>query len=198
MTKKMNKIGILIAKLCPEGVEFKSIQKLLNEKIVSTVSPPKKLTKKHYKDIGSFPIVDQGQNFIVGYTNDKTVAVACGEYVIFGDHTEVLKYVDFSFAQGADGIKILKTTDISAKYFYYSLNSFYKRTGKYTRHFSFLKKVDIPIPPLPIQEEIVKILDKFTTLEAELEAELEARKKQYEYYRNKLLTFKPLKKDHAG
>ena len=52
-----------------------------------------------------------------------------------------------------------------------------------------LKKIRIPVPPLPVQEEIVKILDAFTSLEAELEAELEARKKQYEYYRNKLLMF---------
>ena len=50
----------------------------------------------------------------------------------------------------------------------------------------------VPIPPLHVQEEIVRILDKFTTLEAELEAELEARKKQYEYYRNKLLCFNKL------
>ncbi|MHC1705916.1 MAG: restriction endonuclease subunit S [Bacteroidales bacterium] len=50
-------------------------------------------------------------------------------------------------------------------------------------------KIQIPIPPLPIQQEIVNILDKFTSLEAELEAELEARKKQYEYYRNALLNF---------
>ena len=49
--------------------------------------------------------------------------------------------------------------------------------------------IPIPLPPLPIQEEIVRILDKFTTLEAELEAELEARKKQYEYYKDNLLTF---------
>ena len=69
------------------------------------------------------------------------------------------------------------------------LNNFYGKTGKYTRHFSFLKKTKIPIPPIPIQQEIVKILDTFTTLEAELEAELEARKKQYEYYRDELLTF---------
>lgn len=52
-----------------------------------------------------------------------------------------------------------------------------------------LKKIKIPVPPLPVQEEIVKVLDAFTALEAELEAELEARKRQYEYYRNKLLTF---------
>jgi len=73
------------------------------------------------------------------------------------------------------------------------LNNFYGKTGKYTRHFSFLKKTKIPIPPLAIQQEIVKILDTFTTLEAELEAELETeletRKKQYEYYRDELLTF---------
>ena len=50
-------------------------------------------------------------------------------------------------------------------------------------------KLTIPVPPLPVQEEIVKVLDAFTALEAELEAELEARKRQYEYYRNKLLTF---------
>ncbi|USN57408.1 MAG: restriction endonuclease subunit S [Candidatus Peribacteria bacterium] len=51
------------------------------------------------------------------------------------------------------------------------------------------KSISIPIPPLPVQEEIVRILDTFTQLEAELEAELEARKTQYEYYRDDLLTF---------
>lgn len=55
-----------------------------------------------------------------------------------------------------------------------------------------IKAITIPLPPLPIQKEIVSILDKFTTLEAELEAELDCRKRQYEYYRNKLLTFNKL------
>jgi type I restriction enzyme S subunit len=53
-----------------------------------------------------------------------------------------------------------------------------------------IERIPIPIPPLPIQQEIVTILDKFTQLEAELEAELEARNRQYEYYRNQLLNFK--------
>lgn len=185
MVKRKNKIEILIDELSSDGVEFKSIQELLDRKVVSTVSPPKKLVKKYYKDIGDFPIVDQGQNFIVGYTDDENVIVDSGEYVVFGDHTEAIKYVDFPFAQGADGIKILKTNGILTKYFYYSLHNFYKKTGKYTRHFSFLKKTLIPIPPLPIQEEIVKIFDNFT----KLEAELEARRKQYEHYRDELLTF---------
>ena len=186
---KMNKIEKLIAELCPDGVEFKSIQVLLDKKIISIIRPPKKLAKKYHEYIGNFPIVDQGKNFIVGYTNDKNVIVDNGKYIVFGDHTEAIKYVDFPFAQGADGIKILKTNGILVKYFYYSLHNFYKRTGKYTRHFNFLKKTIIPIPPLDIQKEIVKILDNFTKLEAELEAELEARRKQYEYYREELLSF---------
>ena len=185
----MNKIEKLIEELCPQGVEFRSFQDLLDHKIIYTVSPPKKLTKKHYKSSGEFPIIDQGQSFIVGYTNNRNLIVDDGEYVVFGDHTEAIKYVDFPFAQGADGIKILKTKGLLAKYLYYALNNFYTKTGKYTRHFSFLKKIQIPIPPLAIQKEIVKILDNFTRLEAELEAELEARKKQYEHYREELLTF---------
>lgn len=188
----MNKIEKLFNELCPEGVEVSSFQNLLENKIISTVSPPKKLTKKFYKASGKFPIIDQGQNFIVGYTDNDKIIMNDGEYVVFGDHTEAIKYIDFSFAQGADGIKILKTNGLITKYLFYSLNNFYKKTGKYTRHFSFLRKTEIPIPPISIQKEIVKILDKFTQLEMELEAELIARKKQYEYYRNQLLTFKPL------
>jgi type I restriction enzyme, S subunit len=180
-----------------DGVEFKSVQELLNEKIISTVSPPKKLAKKYYKNIGDFPIVDQGQKFIIGYTNDKNATIDNGEYIIFGDHTEAIKYIDFAFAQGADGIKILKTNNLVAKYFYYSLKAFYQKTGKYTRHFSFLKKTTIPVPTIPEQERIVKILDKFDALvnniSIGLPAELKARKQQYEYYREKLLTFKERK-----
>ena len=192
----MNKIEKLIEELCPQGVAFRAFQDLLDHKIIYTVSPPKKLTKKHYKSSGEFPIIDQGQSFIVGYTNNRNLIVDDGEYVVFGDHTEAIKYVDFPFAQGADGIKILKTKGLLAKYLYYALNNFYTKTGKYTRHFSFLKKLQIPIPPLAIQKEIVAILDKFDALVNDistgLPAEITARKKQYEYYRNQLLTFKPL------
>ena len=52
-----------------------------------------------------------------------------------------------------------------------------------------MAKIHVPVPPLPVQEEIVRILDSFSSLEAELEAELEARRKQYAYYRDELLTF---------
>ena len=187
----MSRIEQLIAELCPDGVEYKEIESLINDKSILTITPPSKLTKSLYKSVGTFPIIDQGKDFIVGYTNDKEKTITEGFYIVFGDHTEAIKYVDFTFAQGADGIKILKTDNerIIAKYLYYSLNNFYIKTGKYTRHFSFLRKTSIPIPPLPIQQEIVRILDTFTDLDAELQAELEARKKQYEHYRNQLLNF---------
>ncbi|HPP87835.1 MAG TPA: restriction endonuclease subunit S [bacterium] len=187
-----------------DEVEFKDICTLIENEVVATVNPPKKLNKKHYSPIGTFPIIDQGQKFIVGYTDDRNAVVANGLYVIFGDHTELIKYVDFTFAQGADGIKVLTTKSdiINARYFYYVLNNFYEKKGKYTRHFSFLKKTKIPIPSLVEQERIVAILDKFDALvndlTAGLPAELNARRKQYEYYRNKLLTFKPLEMQNAN
>jgi type I restriction enzyme S subunit len=187
----MNKIEELIEHLCPNGVVFKDIETLINNKSVSTITPPRKLTKNFYQTIGAIPIIDQGQDFIIGYTDNEEVIIDKGLYVIFGDHTEVFKYVDFPFAQGADGIKIIKTNPsvIVSKFLYYALNSYYIKTGKYTRHFSFLKKTFIPIPPLAIQQEIVSILDKFTTLAVNLKDELQARARQYEYYRNELLNF---------
>ena len=108
---------------------------------------------------------------------------------MFGDHSEHIKYADFAFIQGADGLKILKPKEDNAKYVYYAFVNFYKKQASYKRHWSKAKKTPIPLPPLAVQEEIVRILDKFTALEAELEAELEARKKQYAHYREKLLTF---------
>ena len=56
---------------------------------------------------------------------------------------------------------------------------------------SALSEISIPVPPIEVQEEIVKILDRFADYAAELQAELQARKEQYEYYRNLLLTFNP-------
>lgn len=187
----MSRISDLIQELCPDGVEYIKLKTLIDKQIIMNVKAPVKLKKENYKLSGKYPIIDQGQNYIVGFSDDDSSLVPKGLYVIFGDHTENFKFADFPFIQGADGIKILRTTRqfLDTKYFYYALESYYLKTGGYTRHYSFLMDTSIPIPPLEIQEEIVKILDNFTKLEAELEAELEARKKQYEYYRNKLLSF---------
>ena len=173
--------------LVGEKVEWKKLGKI---KEIRILSPSKKIKKQEYLFSGKYPIIDQGQNFIVGYTNDETSIFPEDEYVIFGDHTESIKYVDFKFSQGADGIKVMKTNDnyIKTKYLYHVILNYYKKTGKYMRHFSLLKDTEIPIPSLKIQEKIVKILDNFTKYVTELQAELQARNKQYNYYRDMLLS----------
>lgn len=185
----MSRLTQLILELCPGGVP--------NEKVGSlcrNISSSKKIKKTSYRSSGKYVIVDQGQDLVAGYTDDEDALVAHGEYVIFGEHTREVKYVDFPFAQGADGIKILKArSGVIPRYLYHALSALNIPSRGYNRHWTIVKDMMVPLPPLPVQEEIVRILDKFTALEAELEekleAELEARKKQYEYYRDLLLTF---------
>ena len=157
--------------------------------VVTTITAPTKLNRSEYKQEGSIPIIDQGIDFIAGYTDEAFTPVKSDTYILFGDHSEHIKYVDFAFIQGADGLKILKPKEGNAKYIYYAFINFYHKQLNYKRHWSVAKETIIPLPPLSVQQEIVRILDKFTQLEAELEAELDCRKRQYEYYRNKLLTF---------
>ena len=180
----MSKIDELLKN---EKVEWKKIGDIPEIKVVS---PKRKLKKNEYLDEGVYPIIDQGQSFIVGYTNDSSSTFDKNSYVIFGDHSETLKYVDFQFAQGSDGIKVLKTDEdyVSSRYLYHAILHFYKITGEYKRHFSILKKTTIPIPSIPVQEKIVEILDNFRNYVTELQAELQARTKQYEYYRDMLLS----------
>ena len=182
----MNKIEKLIAELCPKGVEFKTLGEVCN-----AVTAPKKLNKETYQEKGFYPIIDQGQRYIIGYTNDEDAVIEKDEYVIFGDHTREVKFVDFEFAQGADGVKILKAKDIvMPKFLYYLVCNMEIPSRGYNRHWTIAREIEIPIPPLAIQHEIVNILDKFT--------ELEARKKQYEHYRSKLLTFSNVNSEMGG
>lgn len=75
--------------------------------ICHTITPPLKLQSSQYSSSGKFPIVDQSQTLICGWTNDSSGLLRNAPYIIFGDHTCVLKYIDFPFIQGADGVKIL-------------------------------------------------------------------------------------------
>ena len=154
----MSKIDELLKN---EKVEWKKIG---NIKEIKVISPNRKLKKQEYLNEGIYPVIDQGQNYIVGYTNDISAVFNKSSYVIFGDHTESVKYVNFQFAQGADGIKVLQTDEkyLNSRYLFHAILNFYETTGKYMRHFSLLKKTEIPIPSIETQEKIVKTLDKFT------------------------------------
>lgn len=131
--------------------------------IVNTITAPTKLTKEFYQETGKIPIVDQGEKYIAGYTDENFEPLISDEYIIFGDHSEHIKYVDFSFIQGADGIKILKPKNSdSAKYIYYAFINSYQKELSYKRHWSKAKETKIPIPSLEIQQKCVEILDKMT------------------------------------
>lgn len=173
----MSKLDELIAELCPNGVEYKTLDKLCK-----TNRPPKKIPSKSIMDVGDYPVIDQGAEFISGFTNDEHAILQKNEYIIFGDHTENIKFVNFAFAQGADGIKILTSVNCNCKYLYYSFSNNYVKTGKYSRHWGDAKSTPIPVPPLPVQGEIVRILDNFMELISNLTEELQKRREQYRQY----------------
>lgn len=184
----MSKINDLVKELCPNGVEYQKLGNLLDY-----IQPSKYIVKyTNYKHQYNIPVLTAGQTFILGYTNeDDGIYEASKEcpVIIFDDFTTSNKWVDFRFKVKSSAIKMLvpKTKDI-LKYIYYCMNNIKYYPKEHSRQWiQTYSQFEIPLPPIEVQEEIVKILDKFGTLEAELEAELEARKSQYEFWRGKLL-----------
>ena len=133
-----------------------------------------KLPTNEYNQSGLTAIIDQGQEFIAGYSDETEGAFIDVPAIIFGDHTRVFKYVDFPFFLGADGVKVLKANqEINYKYlYYYFLQAKFPNTG-YARHFKWLKELQIPLPPLETQENIAAVLDKCTALIAKHKLMLE-------------------------
>ena len=126
----------------------------------------RKIPTSDYRETGLYPIIDQGQSAIAGYTDEIDGLFTDVPAIIFGDHTRVLKYVDTPCFLGADGVKLLKAkiSNPNYKYLYYVLsNANIPNTG-YNRHFKWLKEVDIPIPDADKQQRIVNTLDKISEL----------------------------------
>jgi len=146
---------------------------LLFDKCIEKIKLKKKINKKKYLKNGKFPIVSQDDQVISGFWNNaEDVYKIDKPVIIFGDHTRVLKYIDFDFVVGADGTKIIKTKpNIIPKYFYYFLFSANIKSLGYSRHYKLLKKLKINLPPLPIQQKIVAKLDKiFAEIDKAIEA----------------------------
>ena len=180
----MSRLEELIQRYCPDGVEYVKI-----EDVCKIKTPPCKIQTGSYQEIGRYPIIDQGQKQFAGYTDDEKATLADGEYILYGDHTCIVKYYNGRFAQGADGLKILTVQGNNTKYVFYAFCAYNLTNTEYKRHWTQAKEIEIPVPPMPVQEEIVRILDSFTELQAELQAELQKRKQQYNYYRDNLLSF---------
>ena len=126
----------------------------------------RKLPTNEYKENGTYPIIDQGQNDVAGYTDETEGLFTDVPAIIFGDHTRIIKYVDKPFFIGADGVKILKARNqkTNYKYLYYALSSKKIPNTGYNRHFKWLKEIDIPTFSEQEQNQIVFKLDKITSL----------------------------------
>ena len=190
----MSRLEELIQQYCPDGVEYKKLEDCLNYE-----QPTKYIVKDtNYDDTYPTPVLTAGQSFILGYTNEKTGIYQASKetpVIIFDDFTTGFHWVDFNFKVKSSAMKMLRPAcdDISFRYVYYAMSSIHFEPGTHTRHWiSIYSQFEIPVPPLPVQEEIVRILDNFTELQAELQAELQKRLQQYNYYRDKLLSFSEL------
>ncbi|MFH1847177.1 MAG: restriction endonuclease subunit S [Candidatus Omnitrophota bacterium] len=211
MAKKMNKIEKLIDKLCPDGVEFKEINAITKDKFWIMPATPK------FNASEKIPYITS-KNIRGGHIDfTKVKYISRSDYLNLSRNRPILEGDILISMIGTIGeVARVKKTDLD----FYGQNMYLIRldekllnSGYFLHYFDskgmkehfntvknkssqgYLKARDIetlkiPIPPLAIQKEIVKILDNFTKLEAELEAELEARKKQYEYYRDELLSIK--------
>ena len=183
----MSKLQELIQELCPDGVEYKKLGE------VSNMQRGAVITKKDIIN-GDIPVIAGGQKpaYYCNRANrtGETITVAgSGAYAGYVAYWNTPIFVSDAFS--IKGTELCKT-----KYLYYLLlnmqakiYSTKKGAGVPHVHIKNIDKFEIPVPPIEVQEEIVRILDHFTNLAAELQAELQARKEQYEYYRNKLLSF---------
>lgn len=138
-----------------------------------------KIQSSKYGEQGAFPIVSQEKELISGYwDNEDDVFKHETPIVIFGDHTQVVKYIDFDFVIGADGVKILAPKSfLNPKYFYYWVMSVHIPSHGYARHYRYLKEHQVPVPPLSEQQRIVALLDaefaKIDALKANAEKNLQ-------------------------
>ena len=186
----MSNLEELIEKLCPDGVEYKYLADAV------TIKRGVRLIKKELKDNAKYPVY-QNSLIPLGYYDDynceanKTMIITAGAA---GD----IVYSNTRFWAADDCFYFICNRYMDDKFLYYVLMSQQREIYSKVRKASIprlprivIEKLKLPVPPLEVQREIVRILDNFTFLTTELAAELAARQKQYEYYRDLLLTFKP-------
>lgn len=184
----MSRLEELIQKLCPDGVEYCQLSTLAD---ISTGSH----NTNEELDDGAYPFFVRSQDVrrLNTYDYDETAIITSGDGVGVG---KIFHYISGKYAlhQRAYRIHIIDDRIMSEFFFHYMKATFFEYIQKTAVNSSvtsvrrpMLNKYPVPVPPLEVQREIVRILDNFTSLTAELQAELQARKKQYEYYRDELL-----------
>lgn len=157
----------------PQGWEVAKVGDILKK-----VKRGTKIQKQDYATEGSIPVVDQGKEFIGGYTDDIEALISYDlPLIVFGDHTRVLKFIDFPFACGADGTQLLKSDNerMPMTLFYYALLSIDLSDFAYARHFKFLKEESLVLPAKsiadhfdqfvsPLRDQMKSLMQKNTIL----------------------------------
>lgn len=198
----MSKLGELIAELCPEGVEFRPLGGVAHYS--SERIDAKEVDSHSYVGVDNLLPEKQGKtdsNYVP--TKGRLIRFLEGDILIGNIRPYLKKIWLATHGGGTNGdVLVIQAYDrriMSPEFLFYVLSSdlFFlydiqnAKGAKMPRgDKSAIMKYRLPLPPLPVQREIVRILDNFTELAAELAAELSARKKQYEYYRDRLLTFR--------
>ena len=179
----MSRLEELTQRYCPDGVEYKALKDLLKIK-----------NGRDYKHLGSGLIPVYGSGGIMTYV-DTSMYDKPSVLIPRKGSIDKLYYVDTPF-WNVDTVFYteINTSLVKEKYVFYVLQKEHLEKlntagGVPSLTQAVLNEVVIPIPPMPVQEEIVRILDSFTELQAELQAELQKRKQQYNYYRDNLLSF---------
>lgn len=188
----MSKLERLIEELCPEGVEYRAISEIAN------ITRGRVMSKEYIKsNYGIYPVYSS-QTENNGELGTISTYDFDGEYITWttdGANAGSIFYRNEKFSiTNVCGLIETKSKQVLVKFVYYYLSIVSKKYVNYGMGnpklmSNVMSRIQIPLPPLPIQEEIVRILDSFTELKAQLEDELEARKKQYEWYRDTFLNF---------
>ena len=120
----------------------------------------KRYETKEYLPQGNYPIVDQGDSYIVGFTNERENLLVRHPAVLFGDHSTKVKFLDFDFARGADGTQILYSSipEVSQYYLYLALKSMSIPNPGYSRHFKYLKEMPIIAPSIDVAKAFSEIV----------------------------------------
>ena len=188
----MSKLQELLREFCPDGVEYKAL-----EEVCYILDYQRKPVSKSKRKFGIYPYY--GANGIQDYVDDYLFD---GTFVLVGEDGSVINKDNSPVINWADGkiwvnnhahILSERSEIMLLRFLYFALSvidvSAIVRGCPPKLNQANLRNIKIPTPPIAVQEEVIRILDHFTNLAAELQAELQARKEQYEYYRNKLLTF---------
>ena len=200
----MARLDKLIEELCPHGVEYIELGE------VSDVGAGQNINKNFIQqNEGDYPVINSGKEPL-GYVNTYNVENNEIGITSRGAGVGFVSWTEGKFFRGNlnYGLVIYENINLNKRFLYHVLlenkheiENLCVFSGIPALNASNLKKLKIPLPPLPVQEEIVRILDNFDALVNDisigLPAEIEARQKQYEYYREKLLSFKELDKREA-